>query len=307
MIELGRRAVLTGGTASLALASASGSPAQANVLPAGGRSVAKDTRDPFTLGVASGDPEPDGVVLWTRLAPEPLAFDGRGGMPSREVRVDWQVAEDVEFRRVVRHGSVWATPRKAHAVHVEVRGLRSEREYFYRFRAERHHSRVGRTRTAPGYESSPSSFTVAAASCAEYEHGFFTAYRRLAEERPDLVLHLGDYLYEFRHNGFVANPHNVRRTLGPETVTLAGYRQRHGQYKSDPDLQAAHAAAPWSVIWDDHEVDGNWAGLHPEHPEPGFRHRRAAAFRAYYENMPLRRSSVPRWRGDADLSPGALG
>ncbi|HYF73259.1 MAG TPA: alkaline phosphatase D family protein, partial [Nocardioides sp.] len=219
---------------------------------------------------------------------------GRGGMPAREVIVEWQVAEDPELTRVVRSGRARALPQWAHSVHCEVDGLRPGREYFYRFRAEGHLSPVGRTRTAPAYADAPSSLTVAVASCAQYEHGFFTAYRRLAEDGPDLVLHLGDYLYELRNDAFVAHPHNVRSVAGPETVSLADYRRRHAQYKSDPDLQAAHAAAPWSVVFDDHEVDGNWAGMHAEHRGARFGRRRAAAFRAYYEHMPLRRTSLPR-------------
>ena len=298
MIALGRRAVLAGSAASLSLLSTPVAAAAARPpLIDGSLRTRERLRDPFTLGVASGDPEPDSVVIWTRLAPHPLAWDGLGGMPAREVRVDWQVATDPQFTQVVRLGSVRALPRMAHSVHVEVHGLEPEREYFYRFRAEGNLSPAGRTRTAPAYASSPTSFTVAAASCAELEHGYFTAYRRMAEDGPDLVLHLGDYLYEFRRNGYVAYPHNVRRHVGPETVTLAGYRQRHAQYKTDPDLQLAHAAAPWSVVWDDHEVDGNWAGMDPAHHQRDFRHRRMAAFRAYYENMPLRRSSMPRGAG----------
>ncbi len=253
--------------------------------------------DPFTLGVASGDPEPDGVLLWTRLAPRPLAADGLGGMPHREVLVDWQVSEDALFSRVVREGRVSATPPAAHSVHVEVRGLLPGREYYYRFRAEGHVSRTGRTRTAPSYDSRPASLTVAAASCARYEHGFFTAYRRLAEDGPDLVLHLGDYIYELGHDEYAARDGNVRRSAGPETTTLAHYRRRHAEYKTDPDLQLAHAVAPWSVIWDDHEVDANWAGTVSENGAAAFSRRRSAAFRAYYEHMPLRRTSVPRGVG----------
>jgi alkaline phosphatase D len=261
------------------------------------RSVRRRLGDPFTLGVASGDPEPGGVVLWTRLAPHPLAADGLGGMPGREVAVDWQVAEDPQLSRVVRSGRARAVPRRAHAVHVEVEGLQPGREYYYRFRAEGHLSAVGRTRTAPAYASSPTSLKVAMASCAQYEHGYFTAYQRLAQDDPDLVLHLGDYLYEFRADDYIAHPHNVRAVAGPETVTLAEYRRRHAQYKTDPDLQTAHAAAPWSVVFDDHEVDGNWAGMRPERPGPPFARRRAAAFRAYYEHMPLRRTSLPHGPG----------
>jgi alkaline phosphatase D len=134
-------------------------------------------------------------------------------------------------------------------------------------------------------------------SCSQFEHGWFTAYRRLAEDRPDLVLHLGDYQYEYRRDTYVASTGNVRDHEGPETVTLANYRQRHAQYKTDPDLQEAHAVAPWLAVWDDHELDNNWADeAHekPQIPQPDFLERRAAAFRAYYENMPLRATSKPQ-------------
>jgi alkaline phosphatase D len=134
-------------------------------------------------------------------------------------------------------------------------------------------------------------------SCSQYEHGYFTAYRRLAEDEPELILHLGDYQYEYKAGGYVIPGGNPRDHEGPETVTLANYRQRYAQYKTDPDLQAAHAVAPWVVVFDDHEVENNWAGDVPLHPEPDFPARRAAAFQAYYENMPLRLSSVPTGGG----------
>jgi alkaline phosphatase D len=248
---------------------------------------------PFTLGVASGDPWPDGFVLWTRLARRPLAEDGRGGMPDVPVPVQWQVAADPRFRRVVRRGTVTARPGCAHAVHIEVTGLRPGREYWYRFRAGGHLSPTGRALTAPAPGSTPSALTMAVASCSQFEHGWFTNYRHIAADHPDLVLHLGDYLYEYRANTYEAPEGNVRDHRGPETTTLATYRQRHAQYKSDLDLQAAHAAAPWLVVWDDHELDDNWADEDPERPSKHFLRRRAAAFQAYYENMPLRRSSVP--------------
>jgi alkaline phosphatase D len=253
-------------------------------------------RDPFTLGVASGDPSPDGFVIWTRLAPEPLAEDGLGGMPSRHHEVRWEVASDPRFRRVVARGRRTADARNAHAVHVEVAGLQPGREYHYRFRTGRWVSRTGRALTAPRPGSLPRSLAMSFVSCSQFEHGFFTAYRRLTEDHPDLVLHLGDYQYEYKKGDYVAATGNVRDHDGPETVTLAGYRQRHAQYKTDADLQEAHAVAPWLVVWDDHEVDNNWADEVPENAAsvPGFLDRRAAAFRAYWENMPLRRSSVPR-------------
>jgi alkaline phosphatase D len=249
-------------------------------------------REPFTLGVASGDPWPTSVVLWTRLAPEPLERDGLGGMPRRQVVVHWQVAEEPSFRRVIRGGFAVADPAWAHSVHVEADGLAPGREYFYRFRADGHVSPVGRTRTAPGAGSMGPDARFAVASCANYEEGWFTAYRRLAEEEPDLVLHLGDYLYEGPEVSSPGQRH-VRGHEGGETRTLADYRRRHAQYKTDPDLQHAHAVAPWAVVFDDHEVDANWAAFHSQTPQPRFARRRAAAFRAYYEHMPLRRSSLP--------------
>ena len=246
--------------------------------------------DPFTLGLASGDPSPDGFVIWTRLAVEPLAPDGLGGMGSSTYVVQWQVASDAAFGDVVRSGTVRAEAESAHSVHVEVAGLRAGREYYYRFRLGPHLTTTGRARTAPAPWETPSALAMAFTSCANHPAGHFTAYRRLAEEQPDVILNLGDYQYEGAGNGV------GRNHVGPETTTLAGYRQRHAQYKTDPDLQAAHAAAPWLVVWDDHEVDNNYADDLADRPveQPGFLDRRAAAYGAYYENMPLRRTSVPR-------------
>ena len=243
--------------------------------------------DPFTLGVASGEPSPDGMVIWTRLAPYPLADDGLGGMPARAVDVEWEVAADERFTQVEQRGRTTAAAEAAHSVHVELRGLRSNAEYYYRFRADGYISQAGRTRTTsePG---SLAPLTMCAASCSNYEQGWFTAYRRLADEHPDLVVHLGDYQYEY-----AAGDGSVRNHVGPETVTLANYRQRYAQYKTDLDLQAAHAAAPWLAVFDDHEVANNWAGEVPDKPEPAFLDRRAAALQAYYENMPLRRFATP--------------
>ncbi|WP_426766195.1 alkaline phosphatase D family protein [Pseudarthrobacter sp. 1G09] len=273
-----------------------------------GAAVAVSTADdaglrtnPFLLGIASGEPWPDGFVLWTRLALNPVAEDGLGGMPARNVAVQWEVAEDEGMRRVVARGVEHARIETAHSVHVELRGLKAGREYFYRFRTGRHLSPVGRTLTSPSLHETPAALAMAFASCAQYEHGYFTAYRRLAEDHPDLVLHLGDYLYEYKKGSYVIGGGNPRDHEGPETVALETYRQRHAQYKADADLQAAHAIAPWAVVWDDHEVDNNWADDVPENSDAGqlndttehFRQRRAAAFQAYYENMPLRPSSLP--------------
>ncbi|UJA20355.1 twin-arginine translocation signal domain-containing protein [Thermoleophilia bacterium SCSIO 60948] len=252
--------------------------------------------DPFSLGVASGDPLPDGIVLWTRLAPRPLADDGKGGMPDRKVEVRWEVASDERFRRVVRRGRTVARPELGHSVHVEVGGLRPAREYHYRFVVGSDVSPVGRTKTAPAFGSTVSELNFAFASCQQYEHGYFNAYRAMAKEDLDLVIHLGDYIYEYEAGDYVAPAGNVRQHKGGEITTLADYRQRHAQYRTDRDLQAAHAAFPFIVTWDDHEVDNNYADEIPEDGNSplGFLKRRANAYQAYYENMPLRRSSVPR-------------
>ncbi|MVA76705.1 alkaline phosphatase [Auraticoccus sp. F435] len=281
-----RRTLLTAGLVGTAAA------ATPLIAPTAALASPVPQTDPFTLGVASGDPWPESVILWTRLATDPLAADGRGGMSQASHELRWEVASDRRFTKVVARGRATARPQHGHAVHVEARGLRPGRQYWYRFRLGRHVSPTGRTRTAPARNDMPSSLTMAFASCAHWEQGYFSAYRRLADERPDLVVHLGDYQYEYAG----AASGTVRTHEGPETTTLAGYRQRHAQYKTDPDLQAAHAAAPWLVTWDDHELDNNWADSIPENEaeRPGFLARREAAFRAYYENMPLRRSSAPK-------------
>ncbi|MGV9771351.1 alkaline phosphatase D family protein [Streptosporangium sp. NPDC003464] len=246
--------------------------------------------DPFTLGIASGDPSREGLVLWTRLALDPLGPGGRGGMPARDVDVEWQLAADERFARVVRAGTETARWERAHSVHVELDGLEAGREYFYRFRAGGHLSPVGRTRTAPAVLSP---LTLAIAACAHYEHGYYTAYRRLAEQDPDLVVHLGDYMYEYAPRGYTALGGSVRRHTEGKCATLADYRMRHAQYKSDADLQAAHAVAPWLVAFDDHEIENNWAAGVSSSGAADFARRRAHAFQAYYENMPLRRASLP--------------
>ncbi|MEU8110098.1 alkaline phosphatase D family protein [Nonomuraea muscovyensis] len=242
--------------------------------------------EPFTLGVACGDPDPGGFVLWTRLAPMPLAVDGLGGMPEAPVPVHWQVTTDPAGKDVVRRGVGEAVRDWAHSVHVEVTGLLPGREYWYRFKAGPYLSPIGRALTAPAPGSVPRSLRIAVCSCANYQHGYFTAYARMAQERPDLVLNLGDYIYEQGSDHLLTLGGNVRDHEGAEAVTLADYRRRHALYKTDPDLQAAHAAAPWVAVMDDHEVVNNWTNLIPAE-------RRGAAFRAYYEHMPLRPSARP--------------
>ncbi|WP_129668915.1 alkaline phosphatase D family protein [Phytoactinopolyspora endophytica] len=263
---------------------------------------------PFTLGVSSGDPLPDSVVLWTRLAPEPLEPDG--GMPRRNVPVRWQVSESESFRKPVRQGVALARTEDGHAVHVDVKGLRPHRWYWYRFIVGSEASPVGRTRTAPALGTAPA-VAFAFVSCSQYEHGYFTAYRHLAEENPDVVFHLGDYIYEYAPGGYVAPGGNVRDHVGDEIRTIGDYRRRYAQYRTDPDLQEAHAAAPWIVTWDDHEVDNNYADDVPENQDPGqgndttenFLARRSAAYKAYWENMPIRQDrratgpDMPLYRG----------
>jgi alkaline phosphatase D len=243
---------------------------------------------PFTLGVASGDPLPNGVVLWTRLAPEPL--EG-GGMAAGDVPVEWEVASDERFTDVVKRGTEQARADDAHSVHVDVKGLKAGRWYWYRFRAGREISPAGRTRTAPARNAATNRLGFAFVSCQHWQDGFWTPYAHLAEEDLDVVLFLGDYMYE---SG--VNPSAVRRHNSTEPMDLAGYRNRYGLYKGDVNLQRAHARFPWIVTWDDHEVENNYAGEDNEGgltPEQ-FRARRAAAYKAYWEHQPLR---LPAPRG----------
>jgi len=245
---------------------------------------------PFTLGIASGDPAPDGFVAWTRLAPDPIRG---GGMPTRPVPVRWEIAADDAFRRIVKRGESTALPDLAHSVHVEVSGLSSAREYFYRFIAGGDVSPIGRAVTAPALGASNSELRFAFVSCQHYEHGYYTAFRHLAGDNVDLVVHLGDYIYEY---GIAKDAiPAIRRHDGDEIISLAQYRNRYALYKSDPDLQSAHASAPFIVTWDDHEVQNNYANATSmsNAPTDQFLARRAAAYQAYYEHLPLRRSAMP--------------
>jgi alkaline phosphatase D len=278
----------------LTLAGATGvAVATQSPLARAGRDLSPVTGYPFTLGVASGDSSPDGVVLWTRLAPAPLSG---GGMPQRRIPVDVEVATDERFGEVVQRGRTVARPEQGHSVHVELTGLEPAREYFFRFRAAGELSPVGRTKTAPAAAAPLGALAFAFVSCSQYEHGYFTAYGHLAQEDVDVVLHLGDYLYEYAPNVYTTTGGNPRAHSAREITNLTDYRNRHAQYKTDPDLQAAHAAHPWIVTWDDHELDNNWADEVPEDAQPRaqFLRRRAAAFQAYWEHMPLRRTSRPR-------------
>ena len=243
---------------------------------------------PFTLGVCSGDPTADGVVLWTRLAIDPL---NGGGMPRQPIEVQWEMASDDRLTRVVRSGKVTASPEWGHSVHIEVSGLEPHRWYWYRFRVGDELSPIGRTRTFPRAQVEVDRLRFAIASCQHFEVGLYTAYQHMAEEDLDLVMHLGDYIYESP-----GRDNLVRKHVGGELMTVDDYRNRYAQYRSDPNLREAHAKFPFLVVWDDHEVDNNYAGLYQEAGAPveQFALRRAAAYKAYFEHMPLRRSSIPR-------------
>jgi alkaline phosphatase D len=270
------------------------------LLAAGAPALAREgptaAKTPFTLGVASGDPTPDGFVIWTRLAPAPLAADGRGGLDT-PVSVLWEIAADETMRQVIRAGRTTADARSAHAVHLEVGGLPSGRPYWYRFTAQGHQSPVGQARSAPAPGDHLERLTVAMATCAHWELGWFSAYRHIAEERPDLVLFLGDYIYEYSYRGDRAKGRTVRaHDRQDEVVDLAGYRNRYALYKTDPDLQALHAVAPCLMTWDDHEVQNDYSNRWSQNVATStadFLKRRAAAYRAFYEHMPLRRRSAP--------------
>lgn len=253
--------------------------------------------NPFTLGVASGEPAPDGFVLWTRLAPDPL---NGGGMPAQTVKVKWEIAEDANMKRIVKSGTELAAPDDAHSVHVEVAGLKPNRPYWYRFHAGNETSPTARTRTAPRPNDAVSQLKLAFASCQHYDF-YYTAHRDLAQQNPDLVFHLGDYIYEGGPSRFDSSRPRLHNS--EEIYTLSDYRNRYALYKLDADLQAAHHVAPWLVTWDDHEVENNYAGAiaQGKNVTPAdFLLRRAIAYKVYYEHQPLRRTSQPKG-SDAQL------
>lgn len=249
--------------------------------------------NPFTLGVAAGDPWPDGFVIWTRLAPRPL--DEHGGMPHAAVPVGWEVSEDAGFTRVVRKGEALARPELAHSVHVELAGLRPHRHYWYRFNvAGSDASPVGMARTAPAADALVDKMRIGVAGCQHWEAGYFDAWGHLAREKDlDLVFHYGDYIYEGSSRPLGKNI--VRQHVGGEIYSLGDYRRRHAQYKTDPHLQAAHAASAFAVSFDDHEIDNNWAGELDQDGTPPeyFALRRMAGLQAWYEHMPVRRAQLP--------------
>jgi alkaline phosphatase D len=240
--------------------------------------------DPFTLGVASGDPDASSVVLWTRLAPDPL---NGGGMPDDDVAVTWDISDSSDFANVVASGNETATAAHGHTVHAVV--PLDQGTWYYRFRVGQYTSAVGTTRPAPTADAAAAEVKFAVANCQNYANGFYAAHRDLAEQNPEFVVWLGDYIYE--DAGAPDNTDVTARIhLGPEPTTLIDYRNRYARYKTDPQLQAAHVVAPWFVIWDDHEVENNYAGLTPQDPAdaPTFATRRFAAYRAWWEHQPVR-------------------
>ena len=254
--------------------------------------------NPFTLGVASGDPAPDGFVIWTKLAPKPL--ERGAGMPKKPVEVEWLVAADEGMQKVVQQGKAIAHPELGHAVHVEVAGLEPARDYFYQFVVGGERSRVGRSRTFPRAGAPLAQLRFAAAGCQRYEAGYYTAYQKIAEERFDFVFHYGDYIYEYptlRPGSAVPWP-VIRVMPGEpgECFTLDDYRHRYALHQLDADLQAAHASAPFIMSFDDHEVVNDWAGESTvkQVPREQFLLRRAAGFQAWYEHLPLRRTQLPK-------------
>jgi len=242
---------------------------------------------PFGLGVASGSPTHDSVVLWTRLMQPALQVPTSPG-----ISVRWELADDDKFTRIAQSGQSLALPGLAYSVHAEVQGLAPDRWYFYRFRVGDAVSAVGRTHTFPAPDVAVAGMRLAYASCQRWEHGYYSVYRHMAQENLDLVMFLGDYIYEYPRAS-----NAVRTPPGGWVLTLDDYRQRYATYKQDVDLQAMHAACPWLVTWDDHEVQNDYAGLTVGENGPevaDFATRRSAAYQAFYEHMPVRAAVLTR-------------
>ncbi|NEA37350.1 alkaline phosphatase D family protein [Streptomyces sp. SID13031] len=247
----------------------------------------------FAHGIASGDPLPDGILLWTRVTPTADSMPGSANGPIVVVR--WQMATDATFGTIAAAGAVTTGPNRDHTVKIDVSGLQPATDYWYRFLlSDDAVSPTGRTRTAPARSAQLDHLRLGVVSCSNWEAGYFSSYRHLAQRGDiDLIVHLGDYLYEYRSGEF-ANRGRPVRPCQPanELLTLADYRIRHAQYKTDPDAQALHAALPWVVVWDDHEVSNDaWSGGAQNHDpatEGPWAARAAAAHQAYTEWMPVR-------------------
>jgi len=271
-MKLTRRSALT----SLAVTTAAASSAHAESKPF-------DLA--FKHGVASGDPTAAAVIIWTRVS-----TNSSGAVP-----VEWMVATDKEMKKVVRAGSAMAFPSRDHTVKADATGLKAGTTYFYAFKANGVMSPVGKTKTAP--VGKVAGLKVALVSCSNYPAGYFNAYKAIADRSDvDLVIHVGDYIYEYGAGGYATDfGAKAGRVPDPPTeiVSLSDYRRRYAQYRSDPDLQAAHAAAPWVVTWDDHEVtNDSWQqGAENHDPDKGegpYPERERVAMQAYYEWMPIR-------------------
>jgi alkaline phosphatase D len=285
-----RRSVLAGGAGAAALAplaiggDLTGTTSASAATPAAKRM--------FRHGVASGDPRPRSVVLWTRVTPTKVATPGSGKGP--KVTVHWEVATDQRFRHVVRRGRLVTGAKRDHTVKVDATGLRADQWYYFRFRVYGVTSPVGRTRTAPRKRAEVQRLRVGVVSCSQYVVGYFAAYRHLANHAGlDAVIHLGDYIYEGGNKSGGVRTHEPPH----EILSLADYRQRHGQYKTDPDLQRLHALVPFIATWDDHEVaNDNWSGGAENHDpsEGSYLTRKAQAQRAYDEWMPVRMSGTAK-------------
>lgn len=256
--------------------------------------------NPFALGVASGDPASDGFVIWTRIAPRP--FDRHSGTPMSALPVSWEVGEDDRFRTVAAKGATLARPELGHSIHVEVAGLKPDRHYWYRFRIGGDQSLVGRARTLPAGGAQVAQLRFGVAGCQHYESGYYTAYRHLARE-DDLafVYHYGDFIYEYRYDyaygpGRLPVP-KVREHRLREVYSLDDYREHYAQYLLDLDLQAARSVHAFLPTFDDHEIHNNWVqdiSQDRDLPPEIFALRRQAAMQAWYENMPVRGTLLPR-------------
>ena len=261
-------------------------------LPAWARRGERLSHNPFTLGVASGDPQPDNALIWTRLTLPLVTLGEMGSTELPPTPVRWELASDQQFRHILSQGQAMALPQLGHSVHVQVNGLSPDRWYFYRFMAGDAVSAIGRVRTAPVAHSTVQRLRLAFACCQRWEHGHYAAWRQVAEDAPDLVLFLGDYIYEYAAPAMslgMARPQPLR-----VAQNLQDYRDRYALHKSDPQLQAAHAACNWSVMWDDHEVENDYAQAQGRGEAVRFLLKRAAAWQAFYENMPLRAPALGR-------------
>jgi alkaline phosphatase D len=291
-----RRTLLGGAAAVVAAGLVAGSAGPASASASAVRTSAASPalkKNPFTLGISSGDPLPTAVIIWTRLAPTPLALDS--GMPAKNYTVSWQVATDAAMKKVIKSGSTTATPAHGHSVHVDVKGLHPDSWYFYRFKVGKWVSKIGRTRTAPAAGQIPASFTFGQTNCANWQSGYYQLYGDLASGNLDYWMALGDYIYEYGNKQYMRDSGLIAGRTIPWTkhpFTVQEFRRQYALYKGDPYLQKLHAFAPYSAIWDDHEVDNNYTagkdGGNPGGGPKGFATRRANAYQAYWENHAIR-------------------